>query len=170
MDIQWKQAESMEQPLKIDETLSANGVYLRKNIQTVPFTDSDGNEQVKYTYLEAFLTKEEYSMYKLEKSIAVNVLKENDSEAYENYKAKLDTPVEYTNGHLYKPKWAEEVYAGLLQKGAILPNLFPLKIWDATEIEENAVSMSIAELTALTIFLAGKQEQYFNEYKLEKTA
>lgn len=170
MDLNWKTVESLIEPAEVDTSSSPGGVYLRKSIKSTTTTDENENEQVKWTYSEAYLTNEEYSNYKLEKSITKNILQQDDSEAYENYKTKLDTAVEYTNGHLYKPKWAEGTYAGFLQKGAMLPSLFPLKIWDATELEENAVSMTITELTTLTIFLASKQEQYFTEYKLEKTS
>lgn len=170
MELNWKTVESLIEPKEIDESSSPGGVYIRKNIKSTIITDTDENEQTKWTYAEAYLTNEEYSMYKLEKSITKNILKQDDSEAFENYQTKLDTAVEYSNGHFYKPKWAEGTYAGLLQKGAMLPSLFPLKIWDATELEENAVEMSITELTALTIFLAQKQEEYFAEYKLGKTS
>jgi len=170
MDLNWKAVESLIEPQEIDEASSPGGVYVRKSIKSVITTDTDENEQTKWTYLEAYMTNEDYTMYKLEKSITKNILQQDDSEAYENYKTKLDTAVEYTNGHFYKPKWAEGTYAGLLQKGAMLPSLFPLKIWDATELETNAVLMTMAELIALTVFLASKQEQYFAEYKLEKTS
>jgi hypothetical protein len=170
MELNWKTVESLIEPQAIDESSSPGGVYIHKSIQSEKTTDNNGNEQTKWTYSEAYLTNEEYSMYQLEKNITNSILQQDDSEAYENYKTKLDTAIEYTNSHFYKPKWAEDTYAGLLQKGALLPSLFPLKIWDATELEENAVSMTMAELTALTVFLAQAQETYFEEYKREKTS
>lgn len=160
MELKWVTSESLVRPKRVDEKISESGVYLRRNIQEVETDDG-----VKYTYLEAYLTKEEYKNYQLYKIL----LNEDDSEAYENYKLKLDTPVEYEeNGHLYKPKWAQEIYAGLIEKGRLFPSLFPIKIWDATGLEENAEMMSLENLIALTLFLGTIQEQYFNEYKQEK--
>lgn len=155
MKLNWQKSESKNKPIEVDEKSSQSGIYLRTNIV---FTDD------KYTYDEAYLSKEEYSNYKLSNMI----LQKDTSIAYLNYETKLDTPVQYSNGHYYKPKWSEGTYAGLLQKGMMLPSLFPLKIWDSTELEENAVVMTLAELTALTLFLGAKQEQYFSEYKIEK--
>ena len=72
------------------------------------------------------------------------------------------------NGHMYKPKWAAEIYEELVNRGEKFAELFPLTIWDATEEPENAVKMSLEDLKALTIFLGQLQEQYFNEYKIAK--
>lgn len=167
MEIVYKEQESREKPLEIDITSSQKTVYVRRNIKEVEVEDISGEKFKKYTYQEAKLTKDLYEQYS--KDLLVDKINGSDnSQAFENYKAKLDTPVEYSNGHLYKPKWAESVYAGLLTKGSLLPSLFPLKIWDSTELEENAVEMTMQELTALTLFLGAKQEQYFAEYKLEK--
>jgi len=54
----------------------------------------------------------------------------------------------------------------LLEKGALLPSMFPMTIYDSTKQAERAVNMSIEELTTLTMFLATKQQQYFNEKKI----
>ena len=40
-----------------------------------------------------------------------------------------------------------------------------MTIYDSTKQAERAVNMSLKELTALTMFLATKQQQYFNEKK-----
>ena len=170
MSVNYKNAESLIKPLKIDVTTCPSGVYVRRDIKEVQKEDSTGNTIASYEYKEAFLTKSEYETYSKE-LIANTVNGVDNSTAYENYTTKLDTPVIYpVNGFTYKPKWAESVYAGLLQKGALLPALFPLKIYDSTELETNAVTMTIAELTALAVFLGSKQEEYFAEYKAEKTA
>lgn len=170
MSLEYKTAESLIKPLEIDVTTCPSGVYVRRDIKEVQKEDSAGNTITSYEYKEAFLTKSEYEAYSKE-LIANTVNGIDNSTAYENYITKLDTPVTYSvNGFTYKPKWAESVYSGLLQKGALLPALFPLKIYDSTELEANAVTMTITELTALTVFLGGKQEEYFAEYKAEKTA
>ena len=160
----YKDVESMVKPLEIDKTSSPDGVYIRRNIKEMQTEEGI----IKYLYQEAFLTENEYESYSKE-LIVKQINDEENSSEYELYKEKLNTPVQYPiNGFYYKPKWAESVYAGLIQKGTMLPSLFPLKIWDSTEKEENAVEMTIAELTALAIFLANKQEEYFKEYKLTK--
>ena len=168
MEIIYKPAESRERPLEIDIT-SSDGVYVRRDIKELTREGQDGEILTYFQYQETFLTKNEYEIY-YNTILSKTINGEDNSAAYENYKTKLDTPVEYTNGHYYKPKWAESVYAGLLTKGSLLPSLFPLKIWDSTELEENAVELTMQELINLTLFLGAKQEQYFNEYKLEKTA
>jgi len=49
MILNWKETESTEKPLEVDNTLSPNGVYLRKDIQEL-----DG----KFRYKEIFLSQE----------------------------------------------------------------------------------------------------------------
>lgn len=85
------------------------------------------------------------------------------------YQKKLDTPVVYpANGFSYKPKYAQDTYISLLSAGAIVPSMYPIKIWDCTELEENAVNMSMQELASLTTFLAGLQQGFFNIRKESK--
>lgn len=169
MELKYVYSQSNERPLEIDVTSSDNGVYIRRDIKETIVVDSDDNEKVFYNYQEAFLTKSEYEVY-ASKNIANKVNGIDDSQAFDNYQVKLDTPIEYPkNNFTYKVKWAETVYAGLLEKGLLLPDLFPLKIYDSTEEEDRAEMMSIADLTQLSMFLAKKQEEYFAEYKREKT-
>lgn len=168
MNIAYVKSESLLKPEKIDKISSPNGVFVRRDIKAVEYEKTDGEIGTKYVYQEAFLTHNEYESFANE-LIANAVNGNDDSEAYENYQRKLDTPIEYPeNGFTYKPKWAENIYAGLLQKGALLPQLFPLKIYDSTEHEDRAQSMTMEQLTALSIFLAAAQERYFAEYKAEK--
>ena len=168
MNIVYVKSESLLKPVEIDKTSSPQGVYVRRDIKEVEYEKADGETGVKYQYQEAFLTLNEFESYSNE-LIAKAIKGDDNSEAYENYQRKLDTPLEYpVNGFTYKPKWAENVYAGLLQKGALLPQLFPLKIYDSTELEDRAQSMTMEQLTALSIFLATAQERYFAEYKAEK--
>lgn len=90
-------------------------------------------------------------------------------QADETYKIQLDTPVQYTNGHLYKPKWVEETYINLLTAGSMIPTMFPMQIWDSTEVEENVVLMTLEELQVLTKYLASIQQHYFDERKVLKS-
>lgn len=92
------------------------------------------------------------------------------TKADEDYTTQLDTPIQYTNGHWYKPKWAEETYISLLSAGNLMPTLFPQVIWDSTELEENAVEMTLEELTQLTAYLANIQQTFFNTRKAVKSA
>lgn len=167
MEIKYVNSQSNERPSEIDITSSKDGVYIRRDIKEVNIEKEDGTFSKMFNFQEAFLTKSDYESY-MSEMIANKINGNDNSQAFATYQNKLNTPIEYTNGFTYKPKWAETVYAGLLQKGALLPQLFPLKIYDSTELEERAQSMTIEELTALSIFLAQAQEVYFAEYKAEK--
>lgn len=162
--INWRTANSLEKPALVDNTSSPNGVYVRRLI-----TETVDNEGItKYSYQEAFMTHEEYSQYSLLCNISESVLGKETSDVYLMYQAKLNTPVEYVNGHFYKPTWAESVYESLIQRGEKFPELLPLKIWDATGLEENTVEMNLEEIKALAIFLAKVQEACYTEYKRAK--
>ena len=47
----------------------------------------------------------------------------------------------------------------------MLPDIFPMNIYDSTNKEERAVEMTAEQLTVLALFLAAKQQEYFNEKK-----
>lgn len=141
---EFRHAESLEKPKRLDKTSSTKGVYIRINVAAEPFSDTDGTEKIKYSYLEAFCI----------------------SAAQIEYDYRLDTPVEYSNGFTYKPKWAEEIYVGLLEKGLAFEGLFPMTIYDSTKLAERAVSMSLQDLQQLTMFLAVVQQQYFDAKKI----
>ena len=129
MEINYQFAESINKPLEIDVTSSKSGVYIHRDIKEIEReTGSEGETQIYYTYQEAFLSLDEWEAYKNELA-AKAITGEENSAAYERYKNKLDPPIEYpTNGFTYKPKWAENIYAGLIEKGKLLPTLFPLTI------------------------------------------
>lgn len=125
-------------------------------------SDNDGNERIKYSYLEAFCPNEEFNQFKL----ACSVQNKDVTAEQIEYDYKLDTPVEYEGtGFAYKPKWAEGIYIGLIEKGTNFPSIFPMLIYDSTKKRERAVEMTLQDLTTLTMFLAEKQQQYFNEKK-----
>ena len=91
-------------------------------------------------------------------------------QADEIYQTQLNTPVEFTNTHLYKPIWVDDgTYTKLitgLQAGVVT---FPQIIWDATELEKNAVKMEQTEFMTLCMFLSQKQQEFFNARKLKKS-
>lgn len=158
----FRKSESFEKPVKLDETSSENGVYIRINVSADTVSDNDGNEKIKYSYLEAYCSKEEFEQFKL----ACRVQNKDVTAEQIEYDYKLDTPVEYEEtGFTYKPKWAEEIYIGLIEKGTKFPSIFPMLIYDSTKKKERAVEMTLQDLTALTMFLAAKQQQYFKEKK-----
>ena len=158
----FEKSESFEKPVGIDETSSTSGVYIRICCSTEPVSDADGNEKLKYSYLEAYVPKNEFEQFKL----VCSMQKKDVSAAQIEYDYKLDIPVKYEEtGFTYKPKWAEDVYAGLIEKGKLLPNLFPMQIFDSTNKEERSVVMTSTELKTLALFLAAKQQEYFNEKK-----
>lgn len=170
MALNWKKVESLTKPAEFDNTSTAAGIYVRQNIEKITVTAENEEEIEKYTYLECLMTEGEYNNYILQKYIKTTVLDEDDTPEYQNYKNKLDEPIQYTNGFYYKPKWAVKVYEGLIERGLKFAQLFPMRIYDATEKYENSVEMTLEELTSLTLFLAGVQEQYFKEYKQAKAS
>lgn len=90
-------------------------------------------------------------------------------QAEADYVAALDSPIEYTNGHTYKPRYAAETYQAMLSSELVLKqaeseiSIFPKTINDSTQLSANAVSMTYEELMTLTLFLAQKAEIAWNE-------
>ena len=76
----------------------------------------------------------------------------------ELYYAASQTPVEFEN-HQYKFEWTT-LYQGLLNSG-----ILPAKIWDLTELEENAVLMDEEKLQSLQNCLLTLQETAFQTRK-----
>lgn len=82
----------------------------------------------------------------------------------------LESQVFYpVNGKVYKPKWADNsgTYWGLLQCDDTLikrgqASLFPMVIKDATQLPENFVTMTRAELENLISFLILKIQENYN--------
>lgn len=89
MDLNWKTVSSLVEPQEIDEASSPGGVYLRKNIQSETVKDGDSNEQVKWTYLEAYLTNDEYAMYKLVNNISSTIQIKHEADIIDNYTLSL---------------------------------------------------------------------------------
>lgn len=76
----------------------------------------------------------------------------------ELYSLASQEPIEF-EGHLYKFEWTN-LYQGLLNSG-----ILPAKIWDLTELEENAVVMDEETLNRLQKRLLKFQESAFQTRK-----
>ena len=68
--LNYKKAQSAEQPNELDTISSQTTVYLRKNIVEKTTTDENGDKSTYYEYDECKLTKTEYRAYLLEKQRA----------------------------------------------------------------------------------------------------
>lgn len=153
MKINYVESKSKNEPKKIDTDSSPNYVFVRECIKET--------EDGYFEYQEAIMTKDEY-LYATCNNI-------DFSYPQVHYEQKLNDSVVYpVTGFSYKPAYAASFYADLIAKGMAFPEVFPIKIYDVTHKEENAVSMTITELTQLAMFLATKQEQYFQEMQAEK--
>lgn len=86
---------------------------------------------------------------------AVEIEKELE-EADETFYISSQQPIEF-EGHIYKFEWTS-LYQSLL---GLDSNVFPTKIWDLTELEENAVAMSKDKLQELQNQLVYIQETAF---------
>ena len=166
MKVSYYPSQSNSRPLDIEVTSSAKYVYIRRNIQEKHLETENGDPYVLYVYEEALLTKDEFESYKSELLYKLFNSQDN-TEEFDRYLERLNTPVEFTNGHSYKPKWADVTYFNLLQKGTAFPEMFPIKIYDSTGLDENAVDMTFEELRQLSLFLEEKKEELFLQYKKE---
>lgn len=164
MNVIYRKAESNTRPLDIEVTSSSKYVYIRRNINEETRQEDEGKPYTMYVYEEALLTKDDWEGYKNELLYKL-INNQDNTEEFDSYLNSLNTPIEYDNGHTYKPKWADFIYFGLLQKGMVWPELFPMKIYDSTGLEENAEEMTIEELRSLALFLEKKKEELFLEYK-----
>lgn len=168
----YKNVESLEKPLEIDKTSSADGIYIRRNIKEI--INEDGLK--KYQYQELFLSHEEYELYSRE-LLVKQINGEDNTKEYEAYKQKLDTGVLYTNGKYYKPIWADiynkkvneimQMLSNYEKVGGETDGMYQIKvlITDATNKAENFVLMNVKEIIELWFFLLQQQELLFQEYK-----
>ncbi|MEI8127975.1 MAG: hypothetical protein WCG95_00025 [bacterium] len=89
MSLIYKPAESLVKPLETDETLNQNGVYMRQNITSKTYSDSDGTTKTKWSYEEAFLTTEEYNNYVLVQSTIASTELKRENTIIDEYTLKL---------------------------------------------------------------------------------
>lgn len=78
-------------------------------------------------------------------------------QANKDYEMKLSTPVEYTNGHTYKPEWVSMYYVPAIQYME-----FPYPVESADSIVPT--NMTKEELNALSAFLSGKVKDFLQEF------
>ena len=133
----------------------------------------DGSEFVEINYEEFNNNKDKYKVEN-NKLIDLNETKEykiserikkNDAELQkldELFYQESQTPVEH-NGHFYKFEWTT-LYQGILKSG-----ILPAKIWDLTELEQNAVLMDEQELQSLQNKLLEIQESAFQIRKVARS-
>ncbi len=88
----------------------------------------------------------------------IEEIKEELEQLDKLYYLASQSPVEF-EGHKYKFEWTS-LYQGILQSG-----ILPVKIWDMTELEENAVIMDEQTLQRLQNRLLEYQETAFQTKK-----
>jgi len=88
----------------------------------------------------------------------IEEIKEELEQLDKLYYLASQSPVEF-EGHNYKFEWTS-LYQGILQSG-----ILPVKIWDMTELEENAVIMDEQTLQRLQNRLLEYQETAFQTKK-----
>ena len=133
----------------------------------------DGSEFVDINYDEFNSNKDRY---KVENNSLVDLKGTKEYEALQRIKEidfelqKLDelfyqesqTPVEY-NGRFYKFEWTS-LYQGILKSG-----ILPAKIWDLSELEQNAILMDEQQLQGLQNKLLELQESAFQTRKVARS-
>jgi hypothetical protein len=83
----------------------------------------------------------------------------------------MDTPIVCPlNGKSYKPKWADDgTYLKVIQSFDLLEATGvqnpTIKIWDATELEENTALMTKADLIRLITFLYSQAQPVYEQKK-----
>lgn len=164
--MEFKQVQSVNKPIQIDEKSSKAGVYIRICVTEKQLKDSDTKY---YEYLEAYLTKEEWKQYNLMATIQGIVI---DAPTLE-YNYKMNIPIQYTveqggNGFYYKPIWAESIYYDKIKAYDVHPEQFPLEIYDVTHKKENMVKMSVEDLKKLSDFLYAYQKLYFEQKQAQQ--
>ena len=173
--MEFKKVIGNEAPQTIDVT-SSKKVYVRRDIKKVEDTE---NNTTYYEYQEACMSKNDFEEYK-NQLLKMVLNGEENSQANENYTEILNTPIAYTNGKMYRPRYIEDyskvmndLLAPILLAKLIEMDLTPFlsrkfTIYDATGKEANAVEMEVQELITLYLSLYFKKEDLFKAYKKEK--
>ena len=180
-----------ELPFFIDGKWVVKGQYKNTevyNTETKSFgycyTDELAENQVFIDDVEGIAAfKENYQKYivdenfqivenpKYETLCKLNNLRSQLAETDVAYDTVLETPVEYVNNNVYKPKWVVDGTYGNLVNGYTAGIVqFPIPIWDATKLEENMVMMEYDEFGALILFLTAIQQKAFNARKTAQSA
>ncbi|MBQ7450378.1 hypothetical protein IJS77_03090 [bacterium] len=129
--------------------------------QDSQFVDIDYKEFVKYRDRFSIKNNQIIDLVQSEEYInkkRIEEIKDELDKLDELYYLASQTPIEF-EGHIYKFEWTS-LYQGLLQSG-----ILPAKIWDMTELEENAVVMDEETLRSLQNRLLEFQESAFQTRK-----
>lgn len=177
--LDYKPASSNVKPPLIDCSSCPGYVYIHRDLKEITKTDDSNNEIKCWNYSEAFITADEYETLKNE--LVANVINGVDnSQVFENYETNLDTPLTYTNGKTYRPRYINDYSKVMndLLAPIVLAKLAGIDltpflnrkftIYDSTGKEANAVEMSLQELINLYLSLYFKKEDFFKIYKKEK--
>lgn len=103
-------------------------------------------------------TSEEY-----QKKIRLNAIEKDLISCDTLFTLESQKPIIFEN-HLYKFEWTS-LYQNLL---SLNESAFPMKIWDITELEANAVLMTKSKLQELQNLLIRYQEEAFQERKTDR--
>lgn len=147
-----------------EEELGENQVFI---------DDKEGIEKFKSEYLK-WIVNENFEIVEnpdYERLMAIQEIDSKLAKADSDYQTILETPVVFPGtGKLYKPKWIDDgTYTKLItgiQAGVVT---FPQNIWDATEKEENMVSMDMETFMGLCLFLTQVQNNAFAARKALKS-
>lgn len=89
MAVIYKRVESRNKPSEIDNTSSKDGVYIRKNIESITKEDENGNEYAVFCYDEAFLTHTEYLLHLFSNEVVENMAIKHENDIIDEYTLKL---------------------------------------------------------------------------------
>ena len=146
-----------------------NKPYTRKNYADFAVMANKNEMRIEITSDAAYALKE-YEMLENENIVDFRVTQQYQNkkrleeitielnQADKDYEDILATPIEYTNGFLYKPKYVQDSYALL-----IAADIFPLIIWDSSET--NYIEMTKTDLLQLSMFLKNIVEPAFQQRK-----
>ena len=147
-----------------DDDLKENQVWI---------DDKEGIEKFKSDYQKYIVDETTWKIIPNPDYDRLVKIREIDSQLNEcdgKYNEYLDTPLQFTNGHLYKPKWVDDgTYGKLLTCIEHGIAQYPLPIWDATEKAENMVEMDEPTFMSLIAFLGAAQQTAFNVRKEAKS-
>lgn len=148
-----------------DDELKENQVFIDDKEGIEKFK----NEHMKYIVNENFEIVEN-PQYEL--LMAIQEVESKLSEADSKYQEFLQTPQVFPGtGKLYKPSWCDDgTYTKIITGAQVGIITFPINIWDATEKEENMVSMDQEMFSQLCMFLAYQQNLAFDQRKATKSA
>lgn len=130
--------------------------------------DKEGIEKFKETY-QKYIVNDQFKIVENPQYAILQQLNSLNSDynaADTTYQNVLETPVQFTNGKMYKPKWIDDNTYPKILTGALAGAVqFPIEIWDATQLKENMVSMDQTTFGQLCVFLTTIQMAAFDTRK-----